>query len=130
MTWGGENLPRTGASGWGDPDPTSAEEAMRPTKQESQLGQLLLYLLGAQAKRLQAICCRQERPTPVLGLFPDNLNVGNNCVWAYIILLTCGSESSLVRHRTVLISTSGIFPVYLLKPWVNLYILYTCPNLM
>ena len=24
--------------------------------------------------------------------------------------------------RAVLISTSGIFPVYLLKPWVNLYI--------
>ena len=26
------------------------------------------------------------------------------------------------RPRAVLISTSGIFPVYLLKPWVNLYI--------
>ena len=25
------------------------------------------------------------------------------------------------RPRAVLISTSGIFPVYLLKPWVNLY---------
>ena len=25
--------------------------------------------------------------------------------------------------RAVLISTKGIFPVYLLKPWVNLYIL-------
>ena len=27
-----------------------------------------------------------------------------------------------LRPRAVLISTSGIFPVYLLKPWVNLYI--------
>ena len=26
------------------------------------------------------------------------------------------------RPRAVLISTSGIFPVYLLKPWVNLYV--------
>ena len=28
------------------------------------------------------------------------------------------------RPRAVLISTSGIFPVYLLKPWVNLYNIY------
>ena len=27
-----------------------------------------------------------------------------------------------LRPRAVLISTSGIFPVCLLKPWVNLYI--------
>ena len=34
-----------------------------------------------------------------------------------------------LRPRAVLISTSGIFPVYRLKPCVNLYV-YTVPSLM
>ena len=31
-----------------------------------------------------------------------------------------------LHPRAVLISTSGIFPVYLLKPWVNLYVCLDC----
>ena len=33
-----------------------------------------------------------------------------------------------LRPRAVLISTSGIFPVYLLKPWVNLYVYLIKPS--
>ena len=45
-------------------------------EEASHLGQLLLYMLGAQAKRLQVVRRQPKlKVTPLLGLFIDNLQV-------------------------------------------------------
>ena len=42
---------------------------------ESCAGQLFIYLVGALAKGLKMVCNAGKLPTPVLGLYMDNLKV-------------------------------------------------------
>ena len=57
-----------------EPGPGPASGCQTTALEDSQLGQLLLYLLAVQVKRLQAVRhLPGQRPTPVLGLFMDNL---------------------------------------------------------
>ena len=44
-------------------------------RKDSQIGQLLLYLLGAQLRRLQVIRKTKKLVTPILGLYMENLEV-------------------------------------------------------
>jgi hypothetical protein len=44
-------------------------------RKDSQIGQLLLYLLGAQLQRLQVIRKPKKLVTPILGLYMENLEV-------------------------------------------------------
>jgi hypothetical protein len=44
-------------------------------RKDSQIGQLLLYLLGAQLQRLQVIRKTKKLATPILGLYMENLEV-------------------------------------------------------
>ena len=82
------------------------------------------------------LCCSAtatSRSTPL----PSELcacSVHCTCMYMYMYIHvyihkcthTCTYRLTL-RPRAVLISTSGIFPVYLLKPWVNLFVARATP---
>lgn len=83
----------------------TAERSWHETeKRESKLGQLLMYLLGGHLQRLRAIRhIPRSRPTPVLGLYLENMKVLQAqplaVVYIYICLLTCLLK--IVHHLVV-----------------------------
>lgn len=75
----------------------SSSRSWRETKTggESQLGQLLLYLLGGHLQRLRAIRhMPSRRPIPVLGLYLDDMKVLQAWVFGHSIHLHMATHNS------------------------------------